>query len=500
MHAIWTLGSQGVAFPALNEDADADVVVIGGGITGLTTALQLAEAGQRVVVLESLTVGAGATGNSTGNLYSTVASGLAALRKKWGDTALNDVVKARAQAIDHVEAMVARHDIECDLQRRPVYRVVATGDHRAEDNPLAKQLDAERDAHEVAGLSVESADDLALPFSTSGLKIAGQAQFNPLHYVQGLARAASGLGVIIHEHSPVREVDDKQGIVHTDTGRVTARHIVYATHTPKGINLLQAGMIASREYAVCARLNDVSYPDGIIWALDPFHSLRSYRYGDEQHVMVIGEKHQTGEHRGDHYQRLREYLSLRFDVDSFTYHWSAQQYSSPDGLPYIGRMQGHDNVYLATGFAADGLTWGTLAGLLISDQVLERDNPWLSRFDARRFTPGKSAGQYAKENVSVTKHMVKDYLGTDKLKQLDEVSPGQARVATLDGEKLALHRSEDGELTVLSAVCPHMKCIVHWNAAESTWDCPCHGSRFDKQGEVIEGPAYHPLTRRDSSA
>lgn len=500
MEAIWTLGSQGAAFPTLNENTDADVVIIGAGITGLTTALQLAESGQRVVVLEALAVGAGCTGGSTGNLYSTLASGLASVRKKWGDAAVNDVVKARAQAIDHVEAMVERHGIECDFQRRPVYRVVATGDHRAEENPLAKQLGAEREALEAAGLSVESAEDLVLPFLTDGQKLAGQAQFNPLHYAQGLARVASGQGVVIHEHSPVREVDDKQGVVHTDTARVTAKHIVHATHTPKGINLLQAGMIASREYAVSARLNNVSYPEGIIWVLDPFHSLRSYEYGGEKHVMVIGEKHQTGEHKGDHYQRLREYLHLRFDIASYTYQWSAQQYSSPDGLPYIGRMHGRDNVYLATGFAADGLTWGVLAGLIIADQVLERDNPWLKRFDARRFTPGKSAGQYAKENVSVTKHMVKDYLGTDRLNQLDEVAPGQARVATLDGEKLAVHRSDDGELSVLSAVCPHMKCIVHWNAAESTWDCPCHGSRFDRHGDVIEGPAYHPLARRHRSS
>lgn len=492
MNAIWTLGSKNTTrYAPLSEDADADVAIIGAGITGLTTALALAEAGQKVIVLEAREVGAGVTGGSTGNLYSPLASGQAPIRKKWGDEVSRDVISARSEAVDAIEALVERFAIDCQFQRQPAYRV-----EPVDDGIAGYDWDAEKAALADAGLDVEETGHPGLPFATKGIKISGQAQFNPLHYVQGLARAASDTGVVIHEHSPARSVDHKQGTLSTDTACVSARHIVYATHTPKGINLLQAGMLVSREYAVSARLKSGDYPEGIIWAMDPFHSLRSYREGDEHHVMVIGEKHKTGHQKEDHYRQLQKYLQTHFDVESFTSQWSAQQYSSPDGLPYIGRLHGHDNVYLATGFAADGLAWGALAAMMISDQVLGRDNRWQARFDARRFTPGKSAAQYAKENVHVAHHMFKDYLGAEKLKEAGEVAPGQAVVAKVDGQQLAIHRTADGQLKVLSAVCPHLKCIVHWNNMESTWDCPCHGSRFDCEGEVIEGPSYHPLARR----
>ncbi|MGQ4878934.1 FAD-dependent oxidoreductase [Billgrantia sp. LNSP4103-1] len=491
MDAIWKMGSRGVAeHPSLTDDIEVDVAIVGAGITGLTAALALADAGQRVIVLEAATVGAGVTGGSTGNLYATLASGQAPLRKKWGDLVAAEVVRARTEAVDHIEATLERLAIDCQFKRLPAYRLATE-----ESQDARHELNDELDALVSAGIDAELAEGPGLPFECRGIRMAHQAQFNPLHYVEGLAYRLQSEGVVIVQHSPVREIDSGKGTLRTDSARITAKHIVQATHTPKGINLVQAGMLVSREYAVSARLRSGEYPEGIIWLLDPFHSLRSYQYGDERYLMVIGEKHKTGEHHGDHYQKLREYLQAHFDVEAFTHSWSAQQYSSPDGLPYIGRMHGHDNLYMATGFAADGLVWGTLAGTIIADQILGRDNPWQAHFGARRITPGKSALQYAKENATVTKHMVKDYLGTEKLESFDSIGPGQARVATVDGEKLAVHRTEAGDLKVLSAVCPHMKCIVHWNASESTWDCPCHGSRFTTEGEVIEGPAYHPLAQ-----
>ncbi|GHA95290.1 FAD-dependent oxidoreductase [Modicisalibacter luteus] len=496
MEAIWTLGSPPSGqFSPLSGQTRSDVVIIGAGITGLTTALSLAESGMHVTVLEAHTVGAGCTGGSTGNLYSTLAKGLAPVRKKWSDEVLRDVVASRSQAIDSIEATVSRFGIDCGFHRRPLYRLVAQGKESMRD-----ALEEERQAMLAAGLTVQEAESNALPVPIiTGVKLENQAQFNPLAYVRGLARELVHLGVTIHEHSAVRDVDYKRGVVETEAGAVEAEHIVHATHTPKGINLLQSVMLPSREYGVSARLKpDSAYPQGTFWVLDDFHSLRSYHHDGDDYLMVIGEKHKVGEGEVDdvYPRRLRDYLSDNFDVQDFTHAWSAQQYSPADELPYIGRWHGRDKVYLATGFAADGLVWGALAGAILGDLILGRDNRWHERFDARRFTPVKSAKQWAKENVSVATHFVPGYLSVSKLESLDDVAPGQGKVATLEGEKVAIYRDDDGKVSVLSAVCPHMKCLVHWNDIESTWDCSCHGSRFDTQGEVIEGPSYHPLARR----
>lgn len=492
MDSIWSI--DGPRYPALEQDADVDVAIIGGGITGLTAALRLTEAGKSVVVLEAREVGGGSTGGSTGNLYSPVAKGLAAVRDKWDDDTAAAVVDSRAQAVDLIEMTIQQFGIECGFHRRPLYRILPQP-----DSERARALDEEADALTRAGLAVASADDAATEFNVRrGLKIEDQAQFQPLAYAQGLAAVVTSQGGAVHEGSRVLEADYDEGVLRTERAEVRAGAIVSATHTPAGINVLQTGMVPSREYAVSARLRTGAYPEGIFWLLDPFHSIRSYRHDGDDYLMVIGEKHKTGE-TGDaatHYQRLREYLERNFDIDRFEYHWSAQQYSSADELPYIGRLPGGDKAYVATGFSGDGLVWGTLGGMIIGDRILGHDNPWAERFDSERFTPMKSAREWMKENVSVTKHLARDYLSPDNFKELESVPSGEGRVVTLEGEQLAVHRDPEGGLSVVSATCPHMKCVVHWNPEDSTWDCPCHGSRFEIDGTVLEGPTLHPLSQR----
>ncbi|MEH6641859.1 FAD-dependent oxidoreductase [Vreelandella glaciei] len=496
MAAIWKIGSnEADHYPTLTHHIDADVAIIGAGITGLTTAERLAETGLSVVVIEALTVGKGGTGGSTGNLYSILASGLAPLRKKWGDDIVRKVVTSRSQAIDYIEEAVERFGIDCQFHRRPLYRIATN-----EDKKIVNMLDAEHEAMVLAGLNIETIEDSPLPFAMErGLKIEGQAQFNPLNYVHGLAKAISLRGVEIYENSPVRKVDYDQGIIETDSAHVTVKHIVHATHTPKGISLLHTMLLPSREYGVSAKINSDVYPNGIFFVHDSFHSIRSYQHENEQYVMVIGEQHKTGE--GDLnntcFDNLRDYMGNHFEMTEFCHQWSNQQYSPADSLPYIGKIHGQDHAYLATGFSGDGLVWGTLAGQIISDLILGEENPWHASFDARRFTPAKSAMKWAEENASVSKSLFKDYLGTKKLKEIEEIGRGQGKVVSAGGEKLAIYRDETGKLSALSAICPHMMCLVHWNGVEASWDCPCHGSRFDLEGEVSEGPSLHPLAKRD---
>lgn len=495
MSAIWKEGqAEGQTYPQLHSRLDVDTLVIGAGITGLTTALKLLDQGQRVAVVEALHVGAGTTGASTGNLYGTLSSGLSNVEKKWGADVTREVVSLRNLAVDLVEDLTQRFSIHCQFTRRLLY--VGT---RVPDSDLGHYLQLEYDSAADAGLNAALTDSVPeLPFPLyRALRIQDQAQFNPLHYVQGLARAVTEMGGLIFEGSRVSNLDANQRMVTTygepQQGEVHARNIVQATHTPKGINLLQAAMQPFLEYGVAARLKKPC-GDGIFWIISDSQSLRTYTYDNEQYVVAVGEKHRTGEPNGrNHYQELSSYLQTHFDTDEVRYQWAAQQFMSADLLPYIGHS-GHEGIYVATGYGADGLTWGTVAATLISNQILGRACRGAELFDPRRFTPLKSAKNWVKENVSVTKHLVQDYFTHEDAGALRDVLPGEGRIMMLNGEDVAVYRAADNTLSVLSPICPHLKCKVKWNDTDSTWDCPCHGSRFAPVGNVLEGPALTPLT------
>jgi glycine/D-amino acid oxidase-like deaminating enzyme/nitrite reductase/ring-hydroxylating ferredoxin subunit len=492
MRSLWMDETRApVAYPTLDRPLEADTVVVGGGITGLSTALRLAEAGQRVAVLEAARFGASNTGRSTGNLYATVSDGLATLRKKWNDEVLREVVGWRAQAVDWIEAQIATHSIECEFVRCPLVRGVA-----GDDTQKLDELGEEFDAAAAAGLAPHWLDAVPeLPFGIRrAFRIEHQAQFNPYKYAQGLARTLAARGIDLHEHTPALDIDASEGRVRTALADVHANDIVFATHTPLGFNLVQAEMEVHREYGISAVSVERPPPDGIFWLRDDAQSIRHYRDGDRDYLVIVGAKHTVGEHeRGaDYPEKLRQYARSRFGAQEFVHAWSAQQYQAADRLPYIGRSA-HHNVLIATGFAADGLTWGTVAAGVLADLVAGRETRAGDRFNPRRFTPVKSAKGWASENATVMKHLVGDRLTSADLEKLSQVRPDEGRIVELDGRKHAVYRAADGGYSVVSPVCTHLKCIVGWNPSERSWDCPCHGSRFRIDGSVIEGPALAPL-------
>lgn len=477
------------SFQPLSNPLEVDVAIVGGGITGLTTALRLEDEGLRVAVLEAGGIGGGTTGYSTGNLYATVDQGLAKLGRKWDAEVVRSVVEARMQAIALIEETVKRLGIDCQFARRPWYLCAGAGADLGE-------LQGEYEAARQAGLAARLVDapDLPVPVRRA-LRLDDQAQLNPAAYLLGLSRGASGCR--IYEHSRVTAIDPERGVLETDRTTVQAAHIVLASHIPKGVNLIQTELGPYREYGLAARLRSGAYPDGALWMLGELRSLRSYAYDGEQYLILVGEKHKTGhsEHTWHYYRVLEEYLHRHFEVASIDYRWSAQHYRPADALPYIGRS-GHDKVYMGTGYATDGLVYGTLAGMILSDLILGRDNRWAALFDPHRFTPLKSARRLVKENLHFAQHLIKDHLGGAEARSVEDVPVGEGRIVSLDGEKLAVYRDPDNKLSVLSSICPHMKCMVRWNAAETSWDCPCHGSRFRTDGSVIEGPAFQGLEQR----
>lgn len=482
-------------FPVFEGEQEIDIAIVGGGITGLTAALLLGQAGKKVILLEARKIGLGTTGNSTGNLYAVVDEHLSVLQQKWNTDVMKAVVESRTAAIDLIENIIRQHGIDCDFHRQPF---TLFAENLTKD--IESFLEDEFDALHEAGLKPQMLDDARLPYPTAkALQIKGQAQFHPLKYVQQLAAVVSE-NCRVYENSRVIELDDKAGILKTEKGQLKANHILLATHTPVGTFMIQTLLAPYREFGVAATVPDASFPGGIFWGLDnPKHSVRSYTSGGQNYVMVIGDKFKTGQHDDSqkYLSGLEHYLMGRVRVSEIKYFWGGQQYRAADNLPYIGKHG--DHIYFMTGFASDGLVYGTLAAMIVSDQLLGNPNPWEEIYKAGRFTPVRSAKNFIVENTDVMVQYLKDMPWNVDHTLFSELKPGEGKVISPDHEKLAVYKDADWKLHIVSAVCTHMKCIVNWNQSEKTWDCPCHGSRFDIDGKVIEGPALKDLPAKKIS-
>lgn len=488
--SVWEGTAQPQDFLLLQGDLEVDVAIVGGGITGVTLAVLLAAEGKSVAVLESGRIGSGSTGHSTGNLYEVVDDGVHTLNDKWGESVTRDVVTARRQAVDLIEQMVQRFDIHCGFVRCPLYRYAGTMEAKEE-------LQRERAALSKLDIALTHPVELPLPMaSLDTLRIDGQAQFHPLSYVRGLAQVAMSPRCRFFERSGVMEIDEDAHQLITASGRVTAQEIVLATHTPKGLYMVHAEMVPRREYGLALRLPPGGFPPGIFWGRgEVHHSLRALRADDASYLIAVGEPAKTGQHAADvSLERLEAFVTGHFPGTRREYFWSAQGYRSPDGLPYIGRSLG-SSLHIATGFGANGLTWGTLAALIIADNILGRPNPWAELYRANRLDPVKSAKGVLEETASVAKVLFEDYVGRAPVVPLELVAPGQGKLVEVEGEVVAAYRDPNGYLSLVSSACTHLKCRVHWNAVEKSWDCPCHGSRFAPDGRVLEGPAISSLKK-----
>ncbi len=491
--SIWEATAPASAFPSLQRDLQVDVAIVGAGVTGLTAARRLAAAGKSVAVLEARRVGEGTTGNSTGNLYSVVGQGLAEIERKWGEPVAGAVVRSRAAAVASVESTVRERGIDCAFTRVPFHQYEPRGAAPGE------ALDRECDAARRAGLTARIEATAPLPFPTGRcLVIDGQAQLHPLAYVRGLAQGIASPTCGIFEATPVLEVHAREGRIVTARGTVRAPHIVLATHTPKGFDVVQTELGPYREYAIAAEVDAAALPDGVYWSQEASrHSLRALAWKGRHYVIVAGGRHKTGQQDDTEgcLERLERFLREHFAGARVAHRWSAQGYYPADGLPYIGASGVHDNLFLATGFAADGLTYGTLAGELVADAILGRQNEHAALYRARRFDPGKAGAKLVRENANVAAEYIRDYVGLLRAPQLGDLAAGEGRIVEWEGKRCAVHRTQSGELLAVSPACTHLKCIVHWNRAEQSWDCPCHGSRFAPDGSVLEGPALEPLAR-----
>jgi glycine/D-amino acid oxidase-like deaminating enzyme/nitrite reductase/ring-hydroxylating ferredoxin subunit len=491
--SIWKDKAEETSFSSLNQDITVDVAIVGGGITGLTAAYILSRAGKKVAVLEARKIGEGSTGSSTGNLYCTVGSpGLHNVKSKFDEQKIKEVVESRSAAVDFIEARIKEFSIDCDFHRVPWSLFT-------EDSGSQSFVEKEKKAAEEAGLIIT--ENISFPLQVKyGFVVENQAQFNPLQYVVSLAKKIKSDDCIIYELTKVDDVEEGEVCtVTTAGGKVTADHVIMATHSPKGIYAVHMSMGPYREYAVAVKLNGAYPGPGVWWNMlsKEHYSMRTYDTSKGKVLMVLGEMHKVGQKENNHecFENLERYLRERFNVASVEFTWSAQQFKAADGIPYIGLSTGNSKTYIATGFSADGLTYGTLASMIISDKILGIENKWSETYKASRVTPLASAKEFVKENVNVAFEFIKDHLAKKEADEFAEVTIGQGKVMEVDGKKHGVYRDESGRLHVVSAVCTHMGCINHWNEVEKSWDCPCHGSRFSVDGEVLEGPAYVALKK-----
>jgi glycine/D-amino acid oxidase-like deaminating enzyme/nitrite reductase/ring-hydroxylating ferredoxin subunit len=477
------------AFPTLDADRSADAVIVGGGITGLSTAVQLAEAGLEVVVLERNRVGSGTTGSTTAHLTEALDVDYHTLVSRFGADTAGEVARSSRRAIDEIERRVAESGRSCGFARLPGYRL-------AENEREAEGLEREAEAARSLGVGAELVDAAPVPFRCQrALRFAEQAQFHPLAYLQALAERVIAAAGSIYEHAPVAEVED-DGVELATGPRVSARHVIDAAHTPVGLVAgIQTRITAFTSYVLCARLEQPLAEPALCWdCADPYHYVRTVE-GDA--VLIGGEDHRTGRERNPaaRHAALEAWARARFPVRAIEARWSHELFEPADGLPYIGLLPGSRSRLVAAGFSGTGMTFGTVASLLLRDLVVHGESPWARLYSPSRLKPLAAGLPMAEENLRIGWRFVADRLTPHRAAQLGDLPADSGRVERLDGKQVAVYRDLRGDLHLLSARCTHMGCIVAWNDAEKTWDCPCHGGRFHPTGKVLYGPPTTDLPR-----
>ncbi|HTU26356.1 MAG TPA: FAD-dependent oxidoreductase [Pirellulales bacterium] len=483
-------------WPPLKADGHFDIVVIGGGITGLSAAFFLKQAGRKVAVLERDRIGDGDTGHTTAHLTAVTDLRLGQLVKAFGEDAARLVYSAGTTAIDAIETIVGEHRIACDFRRVPGFLHASLLDRSDEREQLAEEAELAR----RLGINAQFADKV--PYvGKPGIRYPNQAKFQPLAYLAGLAHLVAGGGSAIYEHTEVDGVSVDPLVVRAHGRRIVCDGLVIATHVPlMGIAsltaaaLLESKLASFSSYVVSATLPGTSHPEVSLWdTSQPYYYLRVDRGKTRDRVIFGGEDHKTGQYANTRecYEKLTSLLSEIFPDAHVEHHWSGQVVETNDGLPLIGETAPAQ--FVATGFAGNGITLGTLAGMMARDGFTGRQNPWQELFATDRKKIRGGGWRYLKENLDYPYFYLKDRLATAEGTSTRAVHRGEGKILKLDGHRVACSRDEHGKLTLLSPECTHMGCVVRWNRAEQTWDCPCHGSRFHPDGRVLAGPAEQPL-------
>jgi glycine/D-amino acid oxidase-like deaminating enzyme/nitrite reductase/ring-hydroxylating ferredoxin subunit len=484
-------------FPRLERNVNVDVVVVGAGITGITTARLLKETGLTVALIERERAASMDTGHTTAHLTCITDVELQELARNFGDDHAQAAWDAGLAAIDEIQRIVQAEQIECEFTRVPAYV------HVCGDSVSQKEISRlKKEASLAAKLGFDAIYLESVPyFNLPGVRYPNQAKFHPRKYLRALVGKVAGNGSHVFEKSAASEFDAKKRRVKANRNWINFDRVIMATNNPlmglahvTAATLLQTKLSLYTSYAFGARVPSGIVPEALFWdTRDPYDYLRVDRCRGFDYLIYGGEDHKTGQktQTGKAYARLRARLKKIIPKARVDYRWSGQVISTPDGLPYIG--ENAERQFIATGYCGNGITFGTVAAIVARDWATERTNPWTDLFAVDRKKIKGATWNYLLENKDYPYYMVKDRLTRPEADSARELKRGEGMIIGSRGKKRAVFRDRSGKIYKLSPVCTHLGCLVRWNSAELTWDCPCHGSRFKATGEVMAGPAEEAL-------
>jgi glycine/D-amino acid oxidase-like deaminating enzyme/nitrite reductase/ring-hydroxylating ferredoxin subunit len=497
--SYWQTSAKLPEFPSLTNDLEVDVVIIGAGLTGITAAHLLKRAGAKVALIERARCAGADTGHTTAHLTYVTDYRLNRLVKTFGRDGAKAFWEAGSAAIDQI------HDIAKETAKDSEFKWVSGYLHaslKETDKKDRESLEEDAQLAKELGFNAEFLE--MVPYANlPGVQFKSQAKFHPYKYLASLLQTIPGDGSYVFENTEASEIEEKPLAVHAGKFKIKCSYLMIATHTPllgktgmlKG-TLFQSKLALYTSYVLGAKLPAGTLPEALFWdTTDPYYYSRVDHRGNHDYIIFGGEDVKTGQEDDPEkvFGRLRERLQKMLPQAEVQHRWLGQVVETNDGLPFIGENEGQQ--FVATGFCGNGFTLGTLSAVMVRDRYLGRKNPWFDLFAVNRSKFHGGTWRYLKENADYPYYMVRDRLARAEGKSLDDLKFGEGKILNLDGKKVAAYRSEDGKVSLCSPVCTHLKCIVHWNDADKTWDCPCHGSRFKPEGEVFSGPAEDPLEK-----
>lgn len=478
---------------------DYDHIIVGAGITGVTLAKELQNRGYKCLIIDKENPGFGTTGGTTAHINNFFDSSYDEIISDFGEDAAKNLAQAAKDTLQYIKKNILQYHISCDYDECSFYLFSA---EEKQNKKLDDIFGALKKVH------IDTIQTFEIPFTLpfqKAIEIKGQAQFHPLRYINRLLKEYQKNGGEILTGILVKEFENQDGkvTVKTDDGKImTAKNLIWATHIPPGANRFSILVAPYRSYALTAKLdNPVPKMAQTADLYDPYHYIRYHKSNGEYFLIAGGFDHKTGDEKATDsvFEDLEEYVNTHFKYKEIVAKWSSQYYIPADGLPYIGKMPGEDNIYISTGYNGNGMTFGSMASLIIPDLIDGKETEISKLLSPSRVKPVASAKNVITEGFNASVHFVKDKFSSEKIEELNTIKNGEGKIIKHDGKTFAAYRDNTSELHLLNPVCPHMGCNVVWNPAEVSWDCPCHGSRFDIDGTLLNGPALSDLKEFDSS-